>query len=216
MESRSGTTVVVTGFEPFGGDDVNESWEAVRRLARDRYALAPDVELVTARLPVTFAGATAALAGLVAEHRPDVVVATGLAAGTDAVRLERVAVNVVDARIPDNDGEQPVDVPVRDGGPTAYLTTLPVKAALVALHAAGLPAVVSNTAGTYVCNAAFYALRHAVEPSPGVAAGFVHVPRADVVPAADAARALGVVVATAVAARHGAAHQAPVPAGTEH
>jgi pyrrolidone-carboxylate peptidase len=128
--------VLVTGFEPFGGDAVNESWEAVRGLAArwDRSA-----ELVTARLPVTFAGAGAELARHLDAHEPAVVVCTGLAAGTRAVRLERVAVNVADARIPDNLGARPVDEPVVDGGPVGYLSTL-----------------------TYVCNATFYALAHSL------------------------------------------------------
>jgi pyroglutamyl-peptidase len=215
-ESEVAVKVVMTGFEPFGGDAVNESWEAVRRLAADPGALPPDVELVTALLPVTFVGAPSALAALVAEHRPDVVVATGLAAGTDAVRLERVAVNVADARIPDNDGTQPVDVPVVPGAPTAYLSGLPLKAALVELRAAGLPAVVSNTAGTYVCNAVFYALAHALAQAPGVVGGFVHVPRADALPVADAARALGVVASVAVRAARGELPEVAVAAGAEH
>jgi pyroglutamyl-peptidase len=128
---------LLTGFEPFGGDAVNESWEAVRTLAA-RWA--GDDDLVTACLPVTFAGATAALRRLVDAHTPDVVVCAGLAAGAAAVRLERVAVNVADARIPDNAGAQPVDEPVVAGGPVGYFSTLPLKAALAALRDAGIPA----------------------------------------------------------------------------
>nr|WP_041294809.1 pyroglutamyl-peptidase I [Isoptericola variabilis] len=205
--------MLVTGFEPFGGDAVNESWEAVQELERRWTGPA---RLVAARLPVTFAGARTALDALVAEHAPDVVVCTGLAAGTEAVRLERVALNVADARIPDNAGAQPVDEPVVDGGPVAYLSTLPLKATLAALRDAGLRAVVSNTAGTYVCNATFYALAHLLAGRPGVRAGFVHLPRADVLPARDAARALAVVVRTAVEHAAGRVAEPALAAGAEH
>lgn len=201
------TTTLVTGFEPFGGDPVNASWEAVSRLP-ERWE-GPG-RLVTLRLPVTFEGAARELVAALDEHRPDVVVCTGLAAGTAAVRLERVAINVEDARIPDNAGASPVDEPVVPGGPDAYLSTLPLKAALVALGEAGVPAVVSNTAGTYVCNATFYALRHALAGRAGVRAGFVHVPRTreeapdddGALPVDDLARALGIVLTTAHAVDH--------------
>jgi pyroglutamyl-peptidase len=210
------TKVLVTGFEPFGGDPVNESWEAAREVERGRPGLDDDVEVVAVRLPVTFDGAPRLLRAALAEHAPDVVVATGLAAGTDAVRLERVAVNLVDARIPDNDGAQPVDVPVVPGAPTAHLSTLPVKAALVALRDAGLPAAVSTSAGTYVCNAVFFALQDVLGGRDDVLGGFVHVPRADVLDTAGCARALGVVVSTAVQAARGGLTEPAVTAGTEH
>jgi pyroglutamyl-peptidase len=204
--------VLLTGFEPFGGSEVNESWEAVRALAA-RWE-GPH-ELVTVRLPVTFA-AGSRLAAALAEHTPDVVVCTGLAAGTDAVRLERVAINVTDARIPDNAGERPIDEPVVPGGPVAYLSTLPLKAALVALRDAGIPAVVSNTAGTYVCNATFYALEHLLAGRDGVRAGFVHVPRADVVPVERAARALELVAGTALEHAAGRLTEPALAGGAEH
>jgi len=196
---------LVTGFEPFGGDPVNASWEAVAALAaRWPGSGVDDLELVTARLPVTFEGAGDALGRALAEHRPDVVVCTGLAAGSDAVRIERVALNLADARIPDNAGAQPVDEPVVKHGPTAYLTRLPVKATLAALHDAGIPAVVSHSAGTYVCNATFYVLAHLLTAYPDVRGGFVHVPRTAEervapggLPVADLARALEIVVRTA-------------------
>lgn len=215
--------VLVTGFEPFGGDAVNASWEAVSRLAAGWDERAEGAALVAVRLPVTFAGSAATLARAVAEHRPDVVVAVGLAAGTDTVRLERVAVNVVDARIPDNDGAAPVDEPVVPGGPVAYLSALPLKAALAALREQDIPASVSNTAGTYVCNATFYALRHLLDD--GTPAGFVHVPRAveegsgepGALPVATLAAAVGTVVRTAVAALRGEDVPAPaLAAGAEH
>ncbi|WP_407317933.1 pyroglutamyl-peptidase I [Isoptericola halotolerans] len=207
--------VLVTGFEPFDGATANESWEAVRCL-EDRWTAAGHAEeLVAARLPVTFAGAPARLRELLGEHAPQVVVCVGLAAGSGALRLERVAVNVADARIPDNAGRSPVDEPVVDGGPVAYLSSLPLKAALASVRATGIPAAVSNTAGTYVCNATFYALAHALAASHA-RAGFVHVPAADVLPAAESARALAAVVRTALDHRAGRIDDLVLAAGTEH
>jgi pyroglutamyl-peptidase len=173
--------VLLTGFEPFDGDAVNASWEAVRTLAESWDAAGEGADLRAARLPVTFAGAGPACAAAVAEHRPDVLVCVGLAARTNAVRLERAALNVADARIPDNAGRQPVDVPLVDDGPAAYFTGLPIKAALAAATEAGIRAVVSDSAGTFVCNQLFYMVRHiavtgAMGGAPAVS-GFVHVPR---------------------------------------
>lgn len=167
-------TVLVTGFDPFGGHAVNSSWAAVEALAAHWPADGP--ELVGCRLPVTFAGAGPVLRAAVEATRPDLVVGVGEAGGRERIGLERVAVNVIDARIPDNDGAQPIDVPVVPGAPAAYFSSLPIKACVEALARADLPAEVSSTAGTYVCNAAFYALMHLVAGS-GVRAGFVHVPR---------------------------------------
>ena len=219
---------LVTGFEPFGGDAVNSSWEAVRLLAQ-RWDEPFGAELVPVRLPVTFAGAVREVAAAVQDHRPDVVVCTGVAAGADAVRIERVAINVADARIPDHTGAQPVDEPVVPGGPAAFLSGLPLKATLVALHGAGIPAVVSNTAGTYVCNATFYALGSLLEATPGVLGGFVHLPRTaeegggpdggpqpGALSVAVLARALDVVVRTALAERLGIVTEPVVPAGMDH
>lgn len=171
----SGTTrtVLLTGFEPFDGQAVNASWLAVQEVAA-RWE-GPTVLHVRC-LPVSFRGARQALRTAVAELRPDVVLCVGEAARS-AVGLERVAVNVIDARIPDNDGSAPVDVPVVAGAPVAFLSRLPLKTALLAAQATGVPVEVSNTAGTYVCNATFYALMHLLEDRPQVVGGFVHVPR---------------------------------------
>jgi pyroglutamyl-peptidase len=166
-------TVLVTGFAPFGGRPVNASWEAVARLAQEWRG--PE-RLVAERLPVDFEAAPAALARLVAAIDPDLVVCVGEAGGRSHVAVERVALNLVDARIPDNAGLAPVDVPVVPGAPTAHLATIPVKACAEAVRAGGVPAVVSHTAGTFVCNATFYALLHLLGPASRVRAGFVHVP----------------------------------------
>lgn len=164
---------LVTGFEPFGDDSINPSREALRRLPPRVGGL----ELATRVLPTAFDRALGALEDALATTGPDIVLCLGLAGGRAALSLERVAINVDDARIPDNAGQQPIDRPVVPGGPTAYLTTLPVKAAVAALRAAGLPAIVSNTAGTFVCNHVFYGLMHlAATRRLPLRGGFLHLP----------------------------------------
>ncbi|MEE1785776.1 pyroglutamyl-peptidase I [Streptomyces sp. SP17BM10] len=168
------TRVLLTGFEPFDGADVNPSWE-VARLVADQ---PPEGLAVTAvRLSCVFGQAAGELRAAVTECAPDLVVCLGQAAGRPDVTVERVAVNVDDARIPDNAGARPVDVPVVPGGPAAYFATLPVKACVAAVRAAGLPASLSHTAGTFVCNHVFYTLMHLLATErPGVRGGFVHLP----------------------------------------
>ena len=195
------TTVLLTGFEPFGGDVANPSGEAVHRVA-SRWE-GPEL-LVTAVLPVTFTGAAARLRGLLAEHRPDVVIAAGLAGGRAAIGVERVAVNLVDARIPDNDGEQPIDAPSVPGAAPAHFATLPVKEITRRIAADGIPAEVSYSAGTFVCNHVFFTALEAA--ASGTRAGFVHVPwsaehappTAVTLPIADIARALEIAVRTSL------------------
>jgi len=164
---------VVTGFEPFDGDSVNPASAALGHLPPRLGELA----LATRVLPCAFDEAIDALAAAVAASVPDIVLCVGLAGGRAALSLERVAINIDDARIPDNRGRQPIDRPVVAGGPPAYFTTLPVKAAAAALRAAGLPAIVSNSAGTFVCNHVFYGLMHlAATRHPGLRGGFLHIP----------------------------------------
>lgn len=167
--------VLLTGFEPFDREAINPSWEVARRL--DGWQCGEHA--VTARrLPCAFDPIRNTLGRALSDLAPEIVIAVGLAGGRVDVSLERVAINVDDARIPDNDGAQPVDRPVVAGGPAAYFTTLPVKAILQNLRRAGLPAQVSNTAGTYVCNHTFYMLRHLAETAHPIVrrAGFVHIP----------------------------------------
>lgn len=203
------STVLVTGFGPFAEHGENPSAQAVAELAA-RWAGPGGVKLVTAVLPVSFARSTTELADLIARHRPAVIVGVGLAAGARRIALERVAVNLIDARIPDIDGAQPVDQPVLPDQPVARLTTLPVKAALRALHEAGLPAELSLSAGSYVCNAMMYT--GLASAADGAATGFVHVPPADVVPVADAASALEILLHTVLTDPV----DIVVPAGQEH
>ncbi|MEV7971676.1 pyroglutamyl-peptidase I [Cellulomonas sp. NPDC089187] len=166
-------TVLLTGFEPFDGQPVNASWAAVTEVGR---CWSGPEALVTAQLPVSFTRAPERLRALIVEHRPTLVVAVGEAGGRGRVSIERVGINVQDARIPDEDGAQPVDVPVLPGAPTAYFSSLPIKAALLAVQDVGVPVEVSNTAGTYVCNTIAFALAHELATT-GARGGFVHVPR---------------------------------------
>ena len=164
---------LVTGFEPFGADAVNPSREAVSRLP----ARLGDLTIETRIAPTVFGRAIAALEDAIVATQPDIVLCVGLAGGRAELSLERIAINVDDARIPDNDGQQPIDRPIVATGPAAYFTGLPVKRAVAALRQAGLPAIVSNTAGTFICNHLFYGLMHLVAsrrlPLRG---GFLHVP----------------------------------------
>jgi pyroglutamyl-peptidase len=169
--------IVVTGFEPFAGDAVNPSWEVARAL--DGW----QVEGATVRalqLPCVFGLAAQRLGeALSGATPPRLVVGLGLAAGRTEWTPERVAINCDDARIVDNAGARPIDTAVVPGGPAAYFSTLPIKAIVQALRVAGLPASVSNTAGTFVCNHSFYALMHLLATRPALAGtrgGFVHVP----------------------------------------
>jgi pyroglutamyl-peptidase len=174
MANTNTLHVLVTGFEPFGGEPVNPSMQAALALAAEP---PPDIVLSTEILPVSQVRTPQALRAAVARHRPDVVIATGEASGRAEVSVERVGINVNDFRIPDNDGAQPVDVPVIAGGPAAYFATIPIKAVTAALRAAGVPVHVSNTAGTHLCNHTLYLLGHlAATEYPGMRVGFLHLP----------------------------------------
>jgi pyroglutamyl-peptidase len=164
--------ILVSGFEPFGGQSLNPSWEVARAL----HGLTLEGAQVTAvQLPCVFAQALPALQQALAQHRPDIVLALGQAEGRCDFSVERVAINVMDARIADNAGAQPIDVPVVAGAPAAYFSTLPIKALVAGLRDGGFPASVSQTAGTFVCNQVFYALQHTLA-GQGVLSGFVHLP----------------------------------------
>ncbi len=166
-------TVLLTGFQPFGGEQVNPSWQAVSALHGVRIA---GHRVVARELPVAFGDSLKVLRAVLREARPSLVICVGQAGGRAQLSLERVAINIDDARIPDNAGSQPVDLPVVNGGPAAYFTTLPIKTMRETLCAAGFPAEVSQTAGTYVCNHVFYGLMHALRARRGVRAGFIHIP----------------------------------------
>lgn len=166
-------TILLTGFEPFADDALNPSWEAVQPL--DGATIAGH-RVVARRLPVTFEGALAQLRREIVRLRPAIVLSVGLSGGRSGISLERVAINLDDARIPDNAGAQPLDEPVVAGGPAAYFTTLPVKAMREALQQAGIDCAITHSAGTYVCNHVFYGALHALRRRRGARAGFIHIP----------------------------------------
>jgi len=165
-------TVLLTGFEPFNGADVNPSWEAARAL--DGWS-GPGFQVVARELPCVFGRANLALFDAIDALQPDIVIGVGQAGGRHEISVERVALNVDDASIPDNAGQQPVDATIADGGPAAYFSTLPIKAIVRALRLRGFPAGVSQTAGTYVCNHVFYGLMQHAQ-GRALKGGFIHVP----------------------------------------
>jgi pyroglutamyl-peptidase len=167
-------TILLTGFEPFGGAKVNPSWLAVRRL---HGRVIRGHRIVARRLPVVFARSLPALQRQLRKVKPALVICVGLADGRAEITPERVAVNLDDARIADNAGRKPVDERIVPNGPAAYWSTLPVKAIVRALRKRGVPARVSPSAGTYVCNHVFYGLMHELACSgKPVRGGFIHVP----------------------------------------
>ncbi|MFF1385912.1 pyroglutamyl-peptidase I [Arthrobacter sp. NPDC058288] len=223
--------ILLTGFEPFGGEAVNPSWNAVEAAAKILQAEGQVVAAV--ELPCVFGQSIAVLEDALQRYRPELVLCVGQAGGRPRISLERVAINCDDARIPDNAGNRPVDQEVVPNGPAAYFSSLPVKAGLAALRAAGIPAEVSQSAGTYVCNHVFYGLMHTlssgpagVEPpnegSSATRGGFIHVPYetqqvprgsgTPSLPVAVMAEALAVVVRTALATTT----DIKLPAGSVH
>lgn len=164
--------VLVTGFEPFEGASVNPSGEIARQL---HGTVVGGHRVVGALLPCVFGAAITELRRQIRASKPALILCVGQAGGRAEITPERVAINVDDARIPDNAGRQPVDRPVVRGGPAAYWSTLPVKAIVADLRRRGIPAAVSQTAGTYVCNHVFYGLMHELRRKK-VRGGFIHVP----------------------------------------
>ena len=165
--------VLITGFDPFGGEKINPAWEAVRAL--------PDnidgIEVVKLQIPTVFKKSAKKLFENIDSVKPDVVICVGQAGGRYEFSVERVAINVDDGRIPDNDGYQPVDSPVFEDGENAYFSTLPIKAIVEEVKKAGIPAAVSNTAGTYVCNHIMYSLLYYLNKNNlNSKGGFIHVP----------------------------------------
>ncbi|RPE03739.1 pyroglutamyl-peptidase I [Candidatus Pantoea deserta] len=166
--------VLVTAFEPFEGETLNPSWEAVRAL--DGKAIG-GARIVTRQLPVVFSDVLGVLYRAMDEIHPDLILSVGQAGGRSDITVERIGINVDDARIADNAGQQPVDEPIVAGGPAGYFSTLPIKAIVAALRAAGIPASVSQTAGTFTCNRVMYGLLHRLHTEGNrVRGGFIHIP----------------------------------------
>lgn len=165
--------ILVTGFDPFGGEAINPALEAVKAL--------PDTiegaQIIKLEIPTVFGKAADVVKAAMEQEKPDVVLNIGQAGGRFSVTPERIAINVDDARIPDNEGNQPIDVPIQVDGAAAYFTQLPIKAMVKSIRDAGLPAALSNTAGVFVCNHIMYQVLYLIEKEfPGVKGGFIHVP----------------------------------------
>lgn len=168
--------ILLTGFDPFGGDTDNPSWRVAQALDGQRIA---GHFVMAAQLPTVFGASLTELARLVHLHQPAIVLCLGQAGGRASLSVERIGINIEDARIPDNAGAQPVDTAVIAAGPAAYFSSLPVKAMLQAVQRANVPCEVSQTAGTFVCNHVLYGLLHLLAQHPSLAhtrGGFVHVP----------------------------------------
>lgn len=165
--------ILVTGFDPFGGESINPAYEAVKRLP-DTIAGA---EVIKLEIPTVFLRSAKTVEEAIGQYDPDLVLCVGQAGGRSSMTVEKVAINLAEARIPDNDGEQPVDQKLREDGETAYFATLPVKAMVERMKSNGIPASISYTAGTYVCNSIMYHVLYLLDKKyPGKRGGFIHVP----------------------------------------
>jgi len=166
--------ILLTGFDPFGGENTNPSWEAVSTLDGRKIN---DTIVVAKQLPTVFGSSLEVLRELIRQENPDAVLCIGQAGGRTDITIERVGINVDDARIPDNAGQQPLDQPVIENGPVAYWSTLPIKQIVNNIRASGIPASVSDSAGTFVCNHLLYGLRHFLcESGLNIPGGFIHIP----------------------------------------
>lgn len=165
--------ILITGFEPFGGESINPSWEAVKLLPSE----IDGHEVITKMLPCVFVKAGEVLDGFIQQYKPDFVLCVGQAGGRANLTVEKVGINLMDGRIADNEGFQPVDEPIKADGETAYFSNLPVKAMVNAIRQAGIPASVSYTAGTYVCNYTLYVTMYLINRKyPDIKGGFMHIP----------------------------------------
>ena len=165
--------VLLTAFEPFGGESINPGLEAIQ-LIPDKIG---DIRIVKAIIPTVFGKSIETIKKHIDQEMPDVVLSIGQAGGRSGISMERIAINIDDARIPDNENYQPVDEPVVIDGPDAYFSNLPIKKMVEAIQNEGIPASVSNSAGTFVCNHLMYGvLHHLKKYYPEARGGFIHVP----------------------------------------
>lgn len=165
--------VLITGFDPFGGESINPAYEAVKALPER----IENCEVIKLEIPTVFGKSLQAIERSIERHDPDVVICVGQAGGRYELSLEKVGINLNEARIPDNEGNQPQGTKVHENGENAYFATLPLKGMLKSLHDENIPANISYTAGTYVCNHVLYGLMHMLNSKfPGKRGGFIHVP----------------------------------------
>ena len=163
--------LLITGFDPFGGEQINPSWEAVKELPD----LIGEYQLTKMQIPTVFGMAAEKILAIAAELNPDVIISVGQAGGRKAVTPEVIGINLREARIPDNTGNQPVNLPVVPDGPDAYFSTLPVREMVAAISSEDIPAALSYSAGAFVCNDVLYTLLHHFKGTH-VRIGFIHVP----------------------------------------
>ena len=166
-------TILITGFDPFGGESINPAWEAVKTM--EGYTDG-GYTVVTQMVPTVRYNSVKTAIEAAEKCNPDFILCVGQAGGRPDITIERVAINCDDFRIPDNGGNQPTDEPVVADGPSAYFATLPIKDIVNALHQVGIPAKVSNTAGTFVCNHIMYGVSHYAAQKGGIKVGFMHIP----------------------------------------
>ncbi|RFB53588.1 pyroglutamyl-peptidase I [Bacillus thuringiensis] len=167
-------TVLLTGFDPFGGESINPAWEVAKSLHEKTIG---EYKIISKQVPTVFQKSISVLKEYIEELNPEMIICIGQAGGRPDITIERIAINIDDARIADNEGNQPVDVPVVEEGAIAYWSTLPMKAIVKRLQEEGIPASVSQTAGIFVCNHLFYGLMHELEKhDKKIKGGFIHIP----------------------------------------
>ena len=163
--------LLITGFDPFGGENINPSWEAVKALPDS----IGDWQITKMEIPTVFGTAAAQVIATAEDARPDAILCIGQAGGRAAVTPEVIAINLQEARITDNAGNQPVNIPVAEGGPAAYFATVPVREMVQAIQSRSIPAALSYSAGAFVCNDVLYHLLHHFDGT-NTWVGFIHVP----------------------------------------
>lgn len=165
--------VLITGFDPFGGESINPALEAVKKLPN----VINNAQIIKLEIPTVFKKSLQKIEENIIAHKPDIVISIGQAGGRFGITPERVAINVDDARIEDNEKNQPIDIKVFEDGENAYFSTLPIKAMVKEMQDAGIPSSVSNTAGTFVCNHVMYGVLYMINKKyPNIKGGFIHVP----------------------------------------
>ncbi|MBN1035229.1 pyroglutamyl-peptidase I [Clostridium botulinum] len=165
--------VLITGFDPFGGESINPALEAVKKLPNT----ISNAEIIKLEIPTVFKKSLEKIEANILAHKPDIVISIGQAGGRFGITPERVAINIDDARIEDNEKNQPIDLNVFEDGENAYFTTLPIKAMVKEMQESGIPSSVSNSAGTFVCNHVMYGVLYMINKKyPNIKGGFIHVP----------------------------------------
>ncbi|MBN1038433.1 MULTISPECIES: pyroglutamyl-peptidase I [Clostridium] len=165
--------VLITGFDPFGGESINPALEAVKKLPNT----ISNAEIIKLEIPTVFKKSLEKIEANILAHKPDIVISIGQAGGRFGITPERVAINIDDARIADNEKNQPIDLKVFEDGENAYFTTLPIKAMVKEMQESGIPSSVSNSAGTFVCNHVMYGVLYMINKKyPNIKGGFIHVP----------------------------------------